>query len=201
VLGSKLTSNIEVVAKDVKLQVEFNPKVVGEYRLVGYDNRVLQKQDFNDDTVDAGEIGPDHTVTALYEVVLANSDLAKGLAIESRYQRASQPTPSAATETAQAGEIAFLKVRFKKPHGDVSELLEFPLETAQVRGSVDAASADFRFASVVAAFAELLKGSPYSAGYDFAKIEELAASAVKGSDDPARHEFLELVRSAKGLRR
>jgi Ca-activated chloride channel family protein len=200
VLSTKLASTVEVVAKDVKLQVEFNSATIYEYRLIGYNNRILKKEDFNDDAVDAGEIGPDHTVTALYEVVLAGSPLAKKLESESRY------SPRKEADIATQGavhqeELGFLKVRFKEPGGTESELLEFPIERATIKDSFSSASEDFRWAAAVSGFAELLQGSTYAKGYDYSTVAQIADGALGEDADGARREFVELVNGAQSLRR
>lgn len=199
VFSTKLASTVEVVAKDVKLQVEFNPATVYEYRLIGYNNRTLKKEDFNDDTVDAGEIGPEHTVTALYEIVLADSPLARKLESESRYAPRKEPRVTAQGSEHQQ-ELGFLKIRFKQPGGAESELLEFPLERSLVKDSFGVASDDFRWAAAVSGFAELLQGSAYAKGYDYATVGRIAAEALGEDTDGARREFVELVKAAESVR-
>lgn len=196
VFETDLLSTVETVAKDVKIQIEFNPELVLEYRLIGYDNRKLRKQDFENDTVDAGEVGVNHTVTALYELVLADSPIAKQAQFVSRYQpKASQPTLK--VPAAVAGELAFLKVRYKQPDGQSSKLLEFPLMANVAKGSIDEASADFRFAAAVAAFGQLLKSSQFSEGYTYGQIIDLATDARGMDPFGYRREFIELVRNAR----
>jgi len=202
VVEEGLTGAMQIVAKDVKLQVEFNPERVVEYRLIGYDNRKLDNRDFSNDQVDAGEIGSGHTVTALYEIVLKGSPLGQRFDESLRY---ANPTPSPEmvkmTDGGRNDEVAFLKVRYKEPEGSVSKLLEFPIAATQIQSDAKRASADFRFAAAVSYFGHLLRQSAYRGNYTFTDIVQLAAEA-KG-DDPtgARQEFIELVRSAAATSR
>ncbi|MBN8548688.1 MAG: von Willebrand factor type A domain-containing protein [Deltaproteobacteria bacterium] len=200
VLQTDLVGNMEVVAKDVKLQIEFNPQQVAQYRLVGYDNRRLQKQDFNNDAIDAGEIGTGHTVTALYEVVLTNTDAAKHLQDDLRYQKGSEPKKIEVPEDKRA-ELGFLKIRYKKPDEDRSNLIEYPIAAADIRKDLAQASDDFRFAAAVSYFGTLLRKSQYAGKYTFSEILSLAQGA-KGADPKGyRQEFIELVKDAAALSR
>lgn len=197
VLETGLTSNMDVVAKDVKLQIEFNPANVLEYRLVGYDNRKLRNQDFANDKIDAGEIGAGHTVTAIYEVVLAESKLAKDLQGEFRYEanKAKVEVP-----TGSAKELAFLKIRYKEANSDTSKPLSYEILKNEVKDNLDAASADYRFAVAVSSFAEALRDGSHGSDVDLKKVLEIA-KANKGSDDFGyRQEFIELVRDAISIR-
>lgn len=197
VLEQNLTSTMEVVAKDVKLQVEFNPKYVSQYRLIGYDNRKLANHEFNNDAVDSGEIGSGHAVTALYEVTLTDSPLAAG-DVQYRYRdQAAAPPPAPAVESeGREGELGFLKIRYKAPERSQSELLEFPLARSAVRNTTGESTNDFRFAAAVAYFGELLRNSAFKGSYSYNDIAALAESA-RGSDaDGKRREFVELVRNA-----
>ncbi len=127
-LVDQLDATIQTIAKDVKVQVEFNPAVVAEYRLIGYENRALKREDFNNDQKDAGEIGAGHTVTALYEIALKGS---KGLAVDPlRY--GNETAPTSAPPTVKPDEFAFLRLRYKEPDGDTSKLIETPLATARL---------------------------------------------------------------------
>jgi len=190
---------MEVVAKDVKLQIEFNPAQVIEYRLIGYDNRKLANENFQNDEVDAGEIGSGHTVTALYEMVLKGTPLANRLDQALRYR---SPAPTAHPEPAQrASELAFLKVRYKDPEGSVSKLLEFPIATSLLQSDAQRASDDFRFAAAVSYFGALLRHSTYVGNYSLKDVMELARAA-KGEDaNGSRREFIELVKSAAAVGR
>ena len=188
VLVDEMSSTMMTIAKDVKIQVEFNPAVVKEYRLIGYEKRALAREDFNNDAVDAGEIGAGANVTALYEVTLANSG--GGRIDPLRYG----PRPEA-NDKAGHGELAFLRIRYKAPEGNASKLIERPLPA-----SVAAAPSErLRFAASVAAFADALRGGKYIDGWDYAKIAALANGA-RGSDDMGyRAGFVQMVRSAGGL--
>jgi Ca-activated chloride channel family protein len=170
VFETQLTGTLEVIAKDVKLQVEFNPAAVSRYRLVGYENRDVADKDFRDDKVDAGEIGAGHNVTALYEV-----ELVKG-----------------ARES-----LATVRVRAKAPNGTEASEQAFPLERSLLRDSLEAASPDFRFALAVAATADVLRGNPAAEGWSLATAQKLAEGAVGGDAD--RAEFVRLVTQARAL--
>jgi Ca-activated chloride channel family protein len=192
VLVDEINSTLVTIAKDVKIQIEFNPLQVSAYRLIGYENRLLRKEDFNDDTKDAGEIGAGHTVTALYEIVPAG----KGLQIPGvdplKYQ-----TPMVATDVAQSGELLTLKLRYKQPDGETSQLLEFPVRDGDKAYS--RASQDFKFAAAVASFGMILRQSPYKGNGTLDAVLELAEEG-KGSDRHGyRAEFLELVKQARTL--
>ncbi|MFM9057785.1 MAG: von Willebrand factor type A domain-containing protein [Planctomycetaceae bacterium] len=203
VLVEQLTGSTITIAKDVKIQVEFNPAEVASYRLLGYENRRLADTDFRDDTKDAGEIGAGHTVTALYEIVPAGAATTGGDgpgagAEPLKYQpqpeqpRAVEPAPAAGPAS---GELLTVKLRFKQPEGDVSVLREFPL--ADEGGSFAAASADTRFAAAVAAFGMLLRDSAFTGDATFATVAQLAATALGPDEGGYRAEFLDLVRKAE----
>lgn len=189
VLVDQLSSTLAVVARDVKLQVEFNPAQVSEYRLLGYENRALKREDFNNDKVDAGEIGAGHTVTALYEIVPKGE---QGWLEPLRYAS----TPKLGDET---GELAMLRVRYKPVEGGSSRLIEHPVASTQKN---DKASDDLRFSAAVAAFAQQLKGDGrYTGTMSLKDTAQLARSAR--SDDPfgLRAEFVQLVELAQSLER
>ncbi|GFE81304.1 hypothetical protein GCM10011487_33040 [Steroidobacter agaridevorans] len=186
VLVSQLSSTLYTIAKDVKIQVEFNPSEVLEYRLIGYENRMLAREDFNNDKVDAGEIGAGHRVTALYEVVPVG---AKGRVDSLRY--------GAKTEaTAGKGELANVRLRYKKPGSDASQLLEYPIRKDSV---ADKVTADFRFAASVAAFGQLLRGGKYMGEFSYGDVTRLANGALGADRDGYRKEFVSLVALAKSL--
>ncbi|POH32879.1 MULTISPECIES: vWA domain-containing protein [Sinorhizobium] len=186
-------SSLFPIAKDVKLQVEFNPAAIVEYRLIGYETRALKREDFNNDRVDAGDIGSGHSVTAIYEVTPKGSPAV--LNDELRYATAEKP----ATAAAHAGELAFLKIRYKKPDGDRSELITTPVTEENAVPNLAEASADVRFSIAVAAFGQKLAGNSALADYSYPAIADLAAAA-KGTDPFGyRGEFVNLVRLAKGL--
>ncbi|MCA9215375.1 MAG: von Willebrand factor type A domain-containing protein [Planctomycetales bacterium] len=190
----QMTGTLVTIAKDVKIQVEFNPQAVSAYRLIGYENRMLAARDFNDDTKDAGEIGAGHTVTALYEVVPAGvSDTTEIPAVDDlKYQKKLVPS-----EDASSGELLTLKLRYKQPDGDTSKLLTFPVNDSDA--SYAQSSKDYRFAASVASFGMLLRDSKYKGNATFDSVLELAAEGSRDSDDPYRAEFIEMVKKAKSI--
>lgn len=188
VLVDQLSSTLATVASDVKIQVEFNPAQVSEYRLLGYENRALKREDFSNDKVDAGEIGAGQTVTALYEVVPVGG---KGWLEPLRYQPAVKGAK-------QDGELAWLRIRYKTPGQCTSQLLERPVRAGDV-ATLDHASEDLRFAAAVAAFAQQLTGATYTGRFSLADSAELAHTA-KGEDRfGLRSEFVQLVELAQSL--
>jgi Ca-activated chloride channel homolog len=190
VLVSELSSTLFTIAKDVKIQIEFNPTEVVEYRLIGYENRMLAREDFNNDRVDAGEIGAGHRVTALYEIVPVS---AKGRIDPLRYGAARD-----AQSAARSSELAHLRVRYKLPTSDVSSLLEYPIAKSVV-SSADKLSPDFRFAASVAAFGQLLRGGKYMGEYGYEEVRALAQSALAHDQEGYRREFVSLVQLAQSL--
>lgn len=209
VLVEEMAGTLVTIAKDVKIQVEFNPAKVAGYRLVGYENRVLAAEDFNDDKKDAGEIGAGHTVTALYEIVPVGEPVASASVDEFKYapgedplQRSGDPGKDVKAKTASdadaANELLTLKIRYKAPDGDVSSKLEFPIVDAG--GSFAQASEDFKFASSVASFGMLLRNSEHKGNATYAGVIETAAAASKDRDPHGyRQEFVEIVRRAQEL--
>jgi len=191
VLVSELSSTLFTIAKDVKIQVEFNPAEVLEYRLIGYENRALAREDFNNDKVDAGEIGAGHRVTALYEIVKAGG---KGLIDPPRYGASAVPRAA----PARSGELAHLRLRYKQPEGDESKLLEFPIMAASVLPAAQT-SADFRFAASVAAFGQLLRGGKYLGKFTYEDIAGLAKDGLAQDSEGYRREFISLVKLAQAL--
>ncbi len=190
VLVDELQSTMLTIAKDVKIQIEFNPAVVAEYRLVGYENRVLNREDFNNDKVDAGEIGAGHTVTAVYEIALAGGD--GQLTDPLRYQTAQSAQTS-------SDEIAFLRLRYKQPGGDTSKLLEWAIARNEILDDITRASADFRFSAAVAAFAQNLRGGRFTKTFDYDAVSELANGARGNDPFGYRGEFIGLVGLAQSL--
>ncbi|MEM1200018.1 MAG: VWA domain-containing protein [Pseudomonadota bacterium] len=192
VLVKEAGSTLFTIAKDVKLQVEFNPAKVSEYRLIGYETRILKREDFNNDKVDAGDIGAGHTVTALYEITPAgaNTRLVDSL----RYQqKAAEPAASASS----ADEYAFVKIRYKQPQGSKSTLITTPVTSADEASDSASAPQDARFAAAVAAFGQILKGGRYTGSFSYDDVITLALGA-KGVDEYGhRAEFINLVRAAK----
>ena len=187
VLVRQLTSTLATVARDVKIQLEFNPATVKEYRLVGYENRLLRQEDFNNDRVDAGDIGAGHNVTALYEIIPQGK---KGWLDDSRYQNA----PAA---SGNAGEYGWLKLRYKAPTGEQSQLIEQPLAAKSI--ALNDADEATRFAVAAASYAQALKGGENNGALDWAGIHRLA-QAAKGSDPYGeRAELLTLIEKARSL--
>jgi Ca-activated chloride channel family protein len=193
-LVEQMTGTLVTIAKDVKIQVDFNPAHVAAYRLIGYENRVLRAEDFKDDKKDAGEIGAGHTVTALYEIVPAGEAAAGADVDPSKYQK-----PVATTESAASSdEMLTVRLRYKAPDGDVSTPLEFPLVDSKT--DFRDASADFRFASCVASFGMLLRGSEHAGDATFDGVLETAQAGLGADSDGYRAEFVELVKAAKTLK-
>jgi Ca-activated chloride channel family protein len=186
VLGEEMGSTIFTIAKDVKIQVEFNPAVVSQYRLIGYENRALRNEDFDNDAVDAGDIGAGHQVTAIYEVVLNGS---KGWIADRRY---GDKLPASALD--QADEAAYVKLRYKLPDGETSKLIDFVLPASKLRGA-DTPSGDFAFAAAVAGFGQRLRGDPLLEGFSYAELARLAGK----QDDFYRQEFVKLAKVASGM--
>lgn len=193
VLVKDLLGTLVTIAKDVKIQVEFNPALVQAYRLIGYENRKLAKEDFNDDTKDAGEIGAGHTVTALYELVPPGTALAIPGVDPLKYQQ-NQP---ALTDAASSGELFSLKLRYKKPDQDTSRLLTFPVRDEGT--ACENASEDFRFAAATAGFGMLLRNSEYKGALTHQLVLTLAEQGLGRDEQHYRAEFIGLVRKAHAL--
>jgi Ca-activated chloride channel family protein len=187
VLVEELSSTMLTIAQDVKIQVEFNPSVVAEYRLIGYENRALRREDFNNDKVDAGEIGAGHDVTALYEITLVGSG--GGSVDPLRYGKRVDPGT-------KGDEIALLRLRYKKPGNDKSVLIETPMRLAEIQPQP---SDRLRWSAAVAAYADLLRGGKNVGAFNWDGVRKLAATA--GGKDPwgYRAEFLDLVDRARRL--
>jgi len=180
------------IAKDVKIQIEFNPAEVAAYRLIGYENRILAAEDFNDDTKDAGEIGAGHTVTALYEIVPVGVPVDHRSVDPLKYQSAPAETPRA-----YAGETMTVKLRYKEPDGHTSRLLEHAI-TDPGLALVDA-SDDFIFAAAVASFGMILRDSPNKGGSTLGAVLELAQQSIGEDPHGYRAEFVDMVRRAIGV--
>jgi Ca-activated chloride channel family protein len=189
VLVSEVSSTLMTIAKDVKIQVEFNPAEVLEYRLIGYENRMLAREDFNNDQVDAGEIGAGHRVTALYEIVPVG---AQGRVDPLRYGAAQ------AKSGGGRGELAHVKLRYKQPNADRSQLLEYPIMRSTTT-TLEKASEDFRFAVAAAAFGQRLRGGKYVGSFDYDDIAALAQTGLGEDRDGYRREFISLVKLADSL--
>lgn len=180
------------VAKDVKLQIEFNPQRVGAYRLLGYEDRLLQAHEFNEDKKDAGDMGSGHTVTALYEIIPPGQPLPGAKVDALKYQQ-----PPKRSKTADNREWLTVKLRYKDPDADTSKLLSKPL-TGDPR-TLSQTPPDFRFAGAVAAFGMLLRNSEYRGTATYADVRKLAASAIDKDHNGHRAEFLELIDAAQRL--
>lgn len=193
VLVAEMGGTLDMIAKDVKIQVEFNPAEVSEYRLIGYETRALNREDFNNDKVDAGDIGAGHAVTALYEITPVGSD---GALIDPLRYGQTTETPAAGAND----EIAFLRMRFKLPDSDVSQLIETPITPSVVYGDISEASDDMRFAAAVAAFGQKLRGSDYGGSMTWDAIEALARSGRGADESGYRIEFINLIGTAALLK-
>ncbi|MGV3664246.1 MAG: YfbK domain-containing protein [Prosthecobacter sp.] len=203
VLVEQMSGTLVTIAKDVKIQVEFNPAAVRSYRLIGYENRLMAKEDFNDDTKDAGDIGAGHSVVALYEVVPAN--LPPGAEPRPpvdnlRYQTPATPAipPAQLAEAARTGEVMTVKLRYKEPDSSLSKLIEVP---AKDEGkTLTASTEEFKFSAAVAGFGLLLRDSAYKGTLGWETVRKLALDG-KGSDKLGyRGEFLQLIDKARGLK-
>jgi Ca-activated chloride channel family protein len=193
VLVSEFGGTIHTVAKDVKLQIEFNPEHVQAYRLIGYESRLLHDKDFNDDSKDAGEMGAGHNVTAFYEIVPVGVQFTYAGNIDALKYQKNKETEK--TEFAGFDELLTVKLRYKEPDGDTSKKIEL----AVTDDKSDNVSTDFRFASAVAMFGQLLTDSNYKGEATFDKVIALAKKALDPDDLGYRREFVRLVESTKGL--
>ena len=192
VLVDEASSTLYTIAKDVKIQVEFNPGTVSEYRLIGYETRMLNREDFNNDKIDAGEVGSGAAVTAIYEITPKGvTPTVDGL----RYQP-EQKIAEKKEAAGNANEYGFLKIRYKLPDESTSKLIEQPI-AADSEKTLDAQSDDVRFATAVASFGQILKGGKYTGTISYDAVIDLANGA-KGADPFGyRAEFINLVRLAK----
>lgn len=190
VLVNELGATVFPVADDAKIQVEFNPARVAEYRLIGYETRLLKREDFKDDRVDAGDIGSGHSVTAIYEIVAPDSN---ARLVEPLRYGAEVPAP------ALGNEIAHVRLRYKLPGASESRLIERAVTAADVRPRLEDAAEAVRFSVAVAAFGQLLRGEPRVDGYGYGDVLTLAEPARGRDPYGYRAEFLQLVRLAGGL--
>jgi autotransporter-associated beta strand protein len=200
VLVEQMSGTMVTIAKDVKIQVEFNPAAVRSYRLIGYENRLLAKEDFNDDTKDAGEIGAGHSVVALYEIVPANlpAGAAGRPAVDSLKYQAPAITPTQLAEAAKSGEMMTVKLRYKEPESDLSKLIEVP--TKDEGKTLTASSEEYKFSAAVAGFGLLLRDSSYKGTLSWETVRRLALDG-KGADKLGyRGEFLQLIDKTRGLK-
>jgi Ca-activated chloride channel family protein len=168
--SEQLSGTLQVIAKDVKIQVEFSDDAVARYRLVGYENRDIADEDFRVDAVDAGEVGAGHAVTAVYELELVG---------------------------APKGPLATVRVRAKAPEGEVARETAYALDASEIETGVDAASDDFKFAAAVVGFAEILRKNPEAKQLSLERVRELARQGARGL--PEREEFLGLVKRVMAI--
>lgn len=212
VLVEEMTGSLITIAKDVKIQIEFNPAEIAGYRLIGYENRALRNQDFDNDRVDAGDIGAGHTVTAIYELVPVG---AEGVGTEDagnaplKYQQPSTASKTVdestedsqvdfeLTEAARSGELVTLALRYKEPLADESTRIDFVVKDSNV--SFDEASQDFRFAASVASYGMLLRHSRHAGTWKLTEVENAAASALGDDSNGHRAEFVDLVRQTRAI--
>ncbi len=192
IFEKEMRATLFTIAKDVKIQVEFNPAKVQAYRLIGYENRKLNDEDFNDDTKDAGELGAGHTVTALYEIIPVGVKSSFVKSVDNlKYQQVTD------SKAANSDELMTVKLRYKRPKEDISNLLSTEIKNSNL--TWDKSSANFRFSASVAGFGMLLRESPYHNNYSYEQILNLGKSAQNA--DKYRSEFLELVDKAQKLTR
>ena len=191
VLVNEMSSTLATIARDVKVQVEFNPAAVKEYRLIGYENRMLKREDFNNDQVDAGDIGAGHTVTALYELTLADG---QGMIDALRYGN----TGNIAKPVGNVNELAHLKLRYKQADANTSQLMDTVITRDAIRPLAQA-DAEFRFATAVAGFGQHLRGARNTGNWSLADARTLAAGAIGNDRYGYRGEFLRLMDLAQAL--
>jgi Ca-activated chloride channel family protein len=197
VLSEQLEGTLVTVAKDVKLQIEFNPLHVASWRQIGYENRQLAARDFNDDAKDAGDAGAGHAVTALYEVVPTGAALAS-VGGPLRYQPRGTPSRVEDGLGQHSNELLLVKVRYKQPTADSSERLELPLLDSP--SSFKEASADFKWAAAVAGYGMLLRDSPHRGTTTFDSVLAWAQDGMGRDAQGYRSEFIDLVRRAQSMR-
>jgi len=193
VLVAEMGGTLVTVAKDVKIQVEFNPAEVEAYRLIGYENRVLRHQDFNDDTKDAGDMGAGHTVTALFEVVPHGNPISLPTVDSLKYQ----PVMAANYVSRYSGEMLNVKIRYKDPEAEVSKIIDMPVIDRRL--NFGAASDDFQFAAAVASFGMILRGSPHVGRSTMESVIEIAQGSLGADKNGYRNEFIQLVQKAAML--
>jgi Ca-activated chloride channel family protein len=192
VFENQLTGTLLTIAKDVKIQVEFNPKQVASYRLIGYENRLLEDRDFNDDTKDAGELGAGHTVTALYEIIPTKAkESPKGSVDPLRYQE------SKLTRTAKGEELAYVKLRYKNPNGNQSRLLEQPVVSTPT--PFLETTSDFQFTAAVAGFGMMLTDSKHKGDATYSRVIDWASPAMGKDQFGYRSDFIKLVQQCETL--
>ena len=192
VLVQQATASLFTIAKDVKLQVEFNPATVAEYRLIGYETRALKEEDFSNDKVDAGDIGSGHTVTAIYEITPVGS---KSMAVDERRYAGEQAAPAASR--GRSSEYGYLKIRYKLPDGRRSRLIEQPIRRDATAPA--ALRQDVAFSTAVAGFGQLLRDSRYTGDWSIGDVIELAQPSVGTDPHGYRAEFVQLARRAQAM--
>jgi Ca-activated chloride channel family protein len=194
VLVNEFGGTLFTIAKDVKLQLEFNPELVAGYRLIGYENRMLRKEDFNDDKKDAGELGSGHTVTALYEIIPAG--------VKSSFLKDVDPLKYQHNKKKKAApfnnEMVTIKFRYKAPDGNESKLIIHPVNNESL--SFEKVSDNFRFAASVAGFAMLLRNSEYKENAKYSMVLQMAGASLGKDDEGYRKEFINLVKKAETLK-
>jgi Ca-activated chloride channel family protein len=192
VLVKEAGATLVTVAKDVKLQIEFNPATVAGYRLIGYENRLLNDEDFNDDKKDAGDIGAGHSVTALYEIVPAGQEVPGSKVDALKYTKTSS-TPT------NSSELMTVKIRYKQPDGKTSKLLSQPVKSGVT--ALAQTTVDFRWAVAVAGFGMMLRESPNRGNLSWDQVEKLAEGSMGPDTEGYRKELLQLVKIAAKLHR
>jgi len=190
VLVNEMSSTLMTIAKDVKIQIEFNPNTVSQYRLIGYENRLLKTEDFNNDKIDAGEIGAGHTVTALYEIVLSGQ---KGWVESLKYKNQHD-------QVSYSDELATLKVRYKQPTSQTSQLLVKTIKTSEILADIQSSSINFKLATAVAGYGQLLRGGQMTQKFSYNDVAALTKATLADDEYGYRGEFLQLVSLAKSLR-
>jgi len=190
VLVNEMSSTLMTIAKDVKIQIEFNPNTVSQYRLIGYENRLLKTEDFNNDKIDAGEIGAGHTVTALYEIVLSGQ---KGWVESLKYKNQHD-------QASYSDELATLKVRYKQPTSQTSQLLVKTIKTSEILADIQSSSINFKLATAVAGYGQLLRGGQMTQKFSYNDVAALIKATLADDEYGYRGEFLQLVSLAKSLR-
>jgi Ca-activated chloride channel family protein len=207
VLVEQLSASLVTIAKDVKIQIEFNPAEVKNYRLLGYENRMLATKDFDDDRKDAGEIGAGHTVTAIYQiepVVQGNGEVSVPAGLKYQSNETEQNSVAAPTgknglsEAALSGELATVALRYKEPTASESKRLEVAVKSDSK--SFSSASNDFRFAASVAGFGMLLRGSKHRGNINSQDILRTASGAIGDDASGYRAEFIDLIRKFQSVR-
>ncbi|MEM1071056.1 MAG: VWA domain-containing protein [Planctomycetota bacterium] len=194
VLVEQLSSTLVTIAKDVKIQIEFNPLKVAAYRLIGYENRTLESEDFNDDKKDAGEIGAGHSVTAFYEIIPVGSKTLDQVPESDalRYQE-----PASASPAAETGELLTLKLRYKLPEESASQMVEHVVYDSGA--AFEQADSEFQFAAAVASFGMLLRDSEYRGDWTFEDVKNVATSNLGSDRHGLRSEFIQIVDRAQSM--